>query len=166
MKNGLVISDAGPIFSLASINRLNLLNEIFEEVFIPEAVWIELTRDQESSYYEQIINYFEGKVKEIQGHNDLSLIMDYGESESVVLFREMNADYLLIDDRKARKIAENLGVNCIGTLGILIKSKEKGFVKELKPLFEELLKNKRYYSVKILNEILRIQNEDGLENET
>ena len=63
MKNGLVISDAGPIFSLASINRLNLLNEIFEGVFIPEAVWIELTRDQESSYYELIINYFEGKVK-------------------------------------------------------------------------------------------------------
>jgi hypothetical protein len=46
--------------------------------------------------------------------------MDYGESESVILYQELNANYLLIDDQKARLMAESLGVNCIGSVGLLI----------------------------------------------
>jgi len=39
--------------------------------------------------------------------------MDYGESEPVILYGEIGADYLLIDDSKARKVAESLGVKCV-----------------------------------------------------
>jgi hypothetical protein len=41
--------------------------------------------------------------------------MDYGESEAITLYKELNANFLLIDDRKARLIAESMKVNCIGT---------------------------------------------------
>lgn len=51
MKNGLVIADAGPIFSLAIINKLNLLTQIFDEIKIPQAVWEEITFDKSFSYY-------------------------------------------------------------------------------------------------------------------
>jgi predicted nucleic acid-binding protein len=163
MENGLVVSDAGPIFSLVFIHQLSLLDEIFEQVFIPKAVWIELTRDESSKYYPEIVEYFHHKVKEIQGRNDLALIMDYGESESVVLYREIDADFLLIDDRKARKIAENLRVNCVGTLGLLITGKEKGLIKELRPLFKALLENKRFYTLSFLNGILARYKEEELD---
>jgi predicted nucleic acid-binding protein len=43
MKNGLVIADAGPIFSLALIDKLELLKEVFDEVKIPRAVWNEIS---------------------------------------------------------------------------------------------------------------------------
>ena len=35
----------------------------------------------------------------ISGFNELSFLMDYGESESVILYKEMDADFLLIDDK-------------------------------------------------------------------
>jgi predicted nucleic acid-binding protein len=70
--------------------------------------------------------------------------MDYGESEAIILYREQNDDYLLIDDKKARKIAESLGVNCIGTLGLLHHAKKRNIIRELRPIFIELIENKRY----------------------
>ena len=85
--------------------------------------------------------------------------MDYGESESVILFKELNADYLLIDDKKARKIAENFNIKCIGTLGILSTAKDKGLIKELRPIFKNFLKNDRYYFLKLLNILLERHNE-------
>lgn len=162
MKNGLVISDAGPIFSLAIIDKLEILNEIFDEVFIPKAVWEELTRDESTDQYHTIVSFFEHRTIEITGFNDLTFVMDYGESESVILYKELHADFLLIDDKKARTIAENFEVKCIGTIGILSIAKQKGLIPELRPLFHHFLKNKRYYSIKILNAILIQHNEEGL----
>lgn len=159
MKNGLIISDAGPIFSLALIDKLEVLDHLFEEVKIPKAVWVEITRDQSTFFYKNIVNYFEDKIKEISGQNELTFIMDYGESEALKLYKELNADYLLIDDKKARTIAENFGIRCIGTIGILSSAKEKGIINELKPLFKKFIENKRYYSLPLLNAILKKHSE-------
>ena len=136
MKNGLVISDSGPIFFLAAVGQLEILNHIFDEVYIPKAVWEEITRDKTTEYFKNIFDFFEGKVKEITGFNELSFVMDYGESESVILYKELDADYLLIDDKEARNIAENFEINCIGTIGILSIGKQRGLIPELKPLFK------------------------------
>ena len=43
MRNGLVIVDAGPIFSLATIDKLEILNILFDDIKIPSAVWGEIT---------------------------------------------------------------------------------------------------------------------------
>ena len=153
MKNGLVIADSGPIFSLALIDKLDLLNNLFNDIKIPQAVWDEITNDESKPFHSRIALFFKDKVEQIKGFNDLTFVMDYGESQSVILYKELNADFLLIDDKKARNIAENLEVNCIGTLGLLSIAKDKGLVVSLKVLFEELIKNKRYYSVELLNNI-------------
>ncbi|MFZ7102071.1 MAG: DUF3368 domain-containing protein, partial [Peptococcaceae bacterium] len=65
----------------------------------------------------------------------------------------------LIDDKKARKIAENFGLNCIGTIGLLASAKRKGLLSELAPLFRNLFDGKRYYSMELLNQILINNNE-------
>ncbi len=85
--------------------------------------------------------------------------MDYGESESILLYKEADADFLLIDDKKARGIAESLDINCIGTLGLLSVAKNKGLIAELKPIFTHFLKNKRFYSLALMNNVLKRQNE-------
>lgn len=166
MKNGIVISDAGPIFSLAILKMLNLLDNFFDEIHIPNAVWEEISQDQTTNHFENISTFFKDKIVKIKGKNHLTFVMDYGESEAIILYQELDANFLLIDDKKARSYAENLGINCIGTLGILIIAKKKGIVKELKPLFQQLLNNKRYYSDKLLNSILLKFGEEKLQNET
>ncbi len=162
MKNGLVIADSGPIFSLALVDKLNILDVLFDEIKIPQAVWNEITLDDSVSCFDIIVNYFKNKVEKITQFNELTFIMDYGESESITLYRELNANFLLVDDKKARRIAENLNITCIGTLGLLIAAKDKGIINELKPIFEEFLKNKRYYSLNLLNAILKEHNENSI----
>lgn len=119
MKNGIVVADAGPIFSLALIDKLDILDKIFDEVKIANAVWEEITRDKSKSFVETIQLYFRDKTCKINSFNELTFVMDYGESESLILYNELNADFILIDDKKARNIAENFGAKCIGTLGLL-----------------------------------------------
>jgi hypothetical protein len=80
--------------------------------------------------------------------------MDFGESEAVILFREQQADILLIDDKKARDIAESFSIKCVGVIGLLAFAKEKGIISALKPLFIQLLLNKRFYSIGLLNTVL------------
>jgi predicted nucleic acid-binding protein len=67
MKNGLVISDSGPIFSLAIVDKLDLLNEMFEKVSIPIAVWEEITKDSSVSFFSQIHSFFKNKTIVISG---------------------------------------------------------------------------------------------------
>lgn len=159
MKNGLVIADAGPIFSLAIIDKLELLNQIFDEIKISNAVWKEITLNKSTEFYYNIEQFFKPKVFSIKGFNELTFVMDYGESESVILYKELNADFLLIDDKKARKIAENFDIQCIGTLGILSVAKDKGLINELRPIFKTFYENNRYYSIKLLNKLLERHNE-------
>lgn len=160
--NGLVISDSGPIISLAIIDKLGILDDLFDTIYIPKAVWEELTRDDTTAHYQCIVEYFEEKVREISGFNDLTFVMDPGESESVILYKELNANYLLIDDKKARNIAENFGVQCIGTIGILSIARDRRMLEELRPLFITFLRNKRYYSLELLNAILKKHNEEEI----
>lgn len=164
MSEGLVISDSGPIFSLAVIDKLSILEVVFDEIAIPKAVWEEITKDKETEYYDRIAGFFKDRVRIISGFNELTFVMDYGESESVVLYREINANYLLIDDKKARRIAENLGINCIGTIGVLSVAKDKGLVEELRPLFEQFLNHNRYYGLNLLNSILTKYGEEVIGN--
>ncbi len=166
MKNGLVIVDSGPIFSLAVINQLEVLNFIFDSIKIPFAVWEEVTRNKTTEQYQIIHSFFKDKTHRIAGFNELSFLMDYGESESVTLYKELQANFLLIDDKKARKIAENLGVKCIGTIGLLSVAKDKKIVSELRPLFKTFLQNNRFYSTALLNVILKNHNEKRIDYKT
>jgi len=163
MKNGLVIADAGPIFSLALIDKLFILDNLFDTIKIPKAVWAEISSDDKKPFHNRIVSYFNNKIVGIRGTNELTFVMDYGESESVILYKELNADFLLIDDKKARMIAENYNVNCIGTLGLLSIAKDKGLVTDLRSLFVDFLNNKRFYSINLLNTILNLKGELPIE---
>ncbi len=67
--NGLVIADSGAIFSLAIIDQLELLNALFDDVAIPNAVWEEITLDRATDFYLNIYNFFKEKTKSITGVN-------------------------------------------------------------------------------------------------
>ena len=53
--------------------------------------------------------------------------MDVGESEVIVLSREMNLP-LIIDEKKGRKVATNMGINIFGLIGLLIINYRNGYM--------------------------------------
>ncbi len=149
-----VVVDTGVIISLAVINQLELLEKLFDEFYIANAVWEELNKYEGISLANSLNFDLKSHVRKISSLNHLLVIMDYGESESLILYEELNADFLLVDDSKARVIAESLNANCIGSIGLLIKAKEKGLIKDLKKYFKIWLESNRYFSLKLLNDIL------------
>lgn len=162
MKNGIVIADAGPIISLALLDKLELLDELFDDIKIANAVWEEITLDDSKPFVSRITHYFSDKICHISSFNELIFMMDYGESESILLYKELDAQFLLIDDKKAREIAETLSINCVGTLGLLSVAKDKGLITALRPIFIDLIKHKRYYALPLLNAILEQKHEDKI----
>lgn len=66
------------------------------------------------------------------------LELDPGESESIALALENEADYLIIDEYKGRMIAESLGLPIVGILGVLIQAKKYGIIADLKEEIEKL----------------------------
>lgn len=150
----IVIADTGAIISLIHIGQLHLIEKVFGEYYIAKAVWIELNNYDNPEFDRAKLNELKPRVKGISSKNYLSTFMDYGEAESAILYEELGANYLLIDDNKARKIAESFKIVCIGTLGLLLKAREKGLISELKPIFEKMIKVGRYFSKNLLNDIL------------
>lgn len=150
----IVVADTGVLISLGLIGKINLIERIFDELYIAEAVWNELNNYENPNFVLAQFEKLRNNVVPIQTKNYLSIIMDYGESESMILYEELQADFLLIDDSKARAVAETLDINCIGTLGLLLKAKEKGLINELRPIFIQFIANGRFFSKKLLDEIL------------
>ena len=67
----------------------------------------------------------------------LRLMVDPGESEAIVLAYEKGLR-IILDDRKAREVAQRLGVHVTGTVGLIIKAKQEGVIAEVRPLLDTL----------------------------
>ncbi|MBK7448045.1 MAG: DNA-binding protein [Anaerolineales bacterium] len=101
----IIVSDTTPLIGLASIGRLDLLQELFGEVYIPQAVFDEtVTFGRENSKAKQMVSNASWihvvEVKDRLAVNVLVDEMDLGEVETIVLASEMNADWVLMDEKK------------------------------------------------------------------
>jgi len=160
----IVVSDTTPLIGLASIGRLGFLQELFGEVYIPQAVFDEaVTFGRAGSRAKQEVANADWihivEIKDRLAVNVLLDEMDLGEVETIVLASEMNADWVLMDEKKGRRKLSQLNIPKIGTLGILLKARQLGLVKNLKSDIEDLQKSGFSISPMIVDEILKMDNE-------
>nr|WP_322686900.1 DUF3368 domain-containing protein [Nostoc sp. DedQUE07]MDZ8133611.1 DUF3368 domain-containing protein [Nostoc sp. DedQUE07] len=159
----IVISDTSAITSLAAINHLKLLPQLYNQVTIPQAVYRELAdidppvpgsiEVQTASWLEvkQVIN------REVVERLQNEVTLDPGESEAIALALELDADLLLIDERRGRAEANRLGVKITGLLGILVEAKRKKLIVAVKPLMDALIATSEFrVSSALYNQILDI----------
>jgi predicted nucleic acid-binding protein len=78
-----------------------------------------------------------------------------GEVEVMILAQEINADVVIIDDANAKKHAKYLDLPVTGTLGVLIKAKQQGYVEELKPILYQMVENGIYISQNLIEICLK-----------
>lgn len=161
----IVISDTTPLISLIKIESLDILEKMYKEVIIPKAVYDELIINIDYQSEIDIIRKCTFlQIKIVEENLSVSLLqkqlkLDLGESEAIVLANNIDADLIIIDERKARRIAKDIGLNVTGTLGILVEAKQRGLVKELKPLLDKLIKNEIRISKILYQDILELANE-------
>ena len=127
----IVVSDTTPLISLLKINQLDLLEKLFGEVLIPEAVFNELTVDERFQLEAKVIRQKEFiAVKPVNNLESVSILkratgLDQGESEAIVLTDELKADLLLMDEAKGRNVSAQMGLKIMGTIGILMAAYEE-----------------------------------------
>ena len=126
-----VIVNATPLIALALIDRLHLLEEIFDEIIVPSAV------------YEEVVSRGAGKPgaekvasmdwiimqPDMQPGIDPYLFgLDAGETEVLMLAHQIQPDWVIIDERLARRIALAMGLPLKGTLGLLLSAVQAGLI--------------------------------------
>lgn len=127
----IVVSDTTPLISLLKIDRVDLLERLFGQVLIPQAVFDELTIDERFNLEaDQIKRKQFILVKAVQNLESASILkratgLDQGESEAIVLTDELNADLLLMDEAKGRAVSSQMGFKVMGTIGVLMAAYEE-----------------------------------------
>lgn len=64
--------------------------------------------------------------------------VDKGEASAIALALELPESTIILDDFRARKVAERLKVNFTGTIGVIIKAKLQGIISSIKPLLSKI----------------------------
>lgn len=156
-----IVSNTTPIISLLKLNRLELLQKLYKQIYIPTAVYNEIEAGKSKGYYKDLSRLSWINIVEIQDKQAVAyfLDLDADEAEAIVLATELYADLIVLDEKLGRFHAKHAKLKVTGTIGILIKAKLEGLIKELKPLLDELTEKEVWISEKLKKEILNIVGE-------
>ena len=120
----MIISDSTALIILFDLDRLELLENLFEKVTITPVILEEI-----SVKYPVVLPPFiqVEKLKDDTLFNSLKMLVDLGESKAIALAKEKKLS-IIIDEKKGRKIAKELGLKVIGLLGVVYLNAKKGFL--------------------------------------
>jgi predicted nucleic acid-binding protein len=82
-----------------------------------------------------------------------------GEIEAMALYKQLSADALLIDDHRARTIAEHNHINCIGALGTLLLAKQNGHIEKIAPYVRKFKSFSIHYGDALLEKVMQLAGE-------
>ena len=137
----IVVADASPLIAFAQIKELPLLPAIFGEITIPDAVRREIVRSVPRQTW-----ISPRSLRQPLPHRIAHSSVDLGEKEALALALELHAEWVVLDDLQARRLAGSLGLTVIGTVGVLIRARERGLITEVRPRLDALLAVRFYLS--------------------
>ena len=163
------VSNTSPILNLAIIGRLSLLHEQFGEVWIPQAVVGELRCEEDLPGSPAVSDALSAGWLRVKEVGDQMLVqtlrqdLDRGEAEAIVLALEVNAEWVLLDERDARRIAKTLGLSVTGVLGVLARAHREGSLPALSEAVDGLRQAAGFWvGDELLTDLLRkAREEDG-----
>ena len=138
----LIVSDTSPISNLILIKQLEILQSLYQSIVVPPKVHSEILAL--TQFGEDISEYLDADWIQIKEPSNTQLVtqllekLDEGEAEAIALAKEIEADYLLIDERKGWRIADSMGIQSIGLIGILLKAKREGIIPNVMSVVDKL----------------------------
>lgn len=138
----IVVANAGPLIALAQIGQLPLLPKLYGHIHIPGAVLAEVMASGGRRAGAVDIATAEWiSITTVQDSTAVQLLrerLDLGESEAIALALELQADLLLIDEARGRRVAEMQGLHRTGAVGTLLAAKEHGLLEAITPWLDAL----------------------------
>ena len=159
----IVVSDTTPIISLMKVGKLELLERLFEVVYIPTAVYRELTENEAYQEEAKIVQKCGFLIlAEVKNEKAVAILrqftgLDAGESEAIILADEKQSDVLLMDEHRGRQVAKKMGITIAGTIGILIQAFDERMLtkKDVEECIERLKENDIRISEKLYQRLRR-----------
>jgi predicted nucleic acid-binding protein len=134
MSSAPVISNASPLIALEQIGHLDSLKGRFSVILTPPAVAREIAPTVRLPAWVS-----ERAPAQPIGPQILRTALGPGESEAISLALEIGAQWVILDERPARRLAQALVLPVIGTLGILLASKRQGLLPAVRPFLDALV---------------------------
>ena len=162
-----IITNTSPFIALSIVGMVPLLWELYDKGYVPKAVFQELTTSANENDFgrTEIINAVEEEKVKIYSVKDSTLVqrmygkLHNGELETIIGGKELNADFVLIDERAARNMAKNFFLTPIGTIGILRLAKSQGKIDKIKPYLDILITNKYRIGKPLYEHALKLEGE-------
>lgn len=134
-----IVADSSALVALAVCDGLSLLDSLFREVAVAPAVFRECTVPGKPAA-DVLEVYLREKVSDVD-LDDFAIAaveLGRGELEAMALCKRLGADRLLIDDRRARRIARLNGIAIVGSLGVLVAAKDEGNLHAIAPRIDAI----------------------------
>ncbi len=148
----IIIADTSCFILLDKINEMHILQQVFQNITTTEEIAAE--------YGKSLPSWIEVKaVVNKEYEMLLQLEVDNGEASAIALSIENGNALLILDDNKARKLAAKLQLAYTGTLGVILKAKQLGFIPAIKPVIEKIQQTNFRFSERNYHEILELAGE-------
>lgn len=136
----IVVADTTPVNYLVLIEEIGILHKLYGRVILPAAVQAELLHPKASAkvraWMQQTPDWVEIRARSRNADPELRKL-DQGECEAILLAAEINADQLILDEIRGRRVAARRGLPVIGTIGVLCEAADRGLL-DLRSAFEQL----------------------------
>lgn len=140
------------MIALNRIDQLNILHELFSSIVITKEIQQEFR--QPLPHWIIVL-----EVTNLAKKSELEQVVDEGEASAIALALETEKCLLIIDEKKGRKLAQQLKIQIAGTLQILLLAKSRGIIKSLKLLLTQLEQQNFRFAADIKEEVLKRANE-------
>jgi len=146
-----LVTNASPLIFLSKIDALPLLQGCFSEILAPPGVAEETRLNLPGFVHQRDLSdlgaaYVRGALGTLHR----------GELEALVLARETEVDLIALDDRMARHRARRMGLEPIGTVGLLVLAHQRGLIdgQSAKTMIDSLFQaHGLYLSATILEQV-------------
>ena len=158
-ESGPVVSNSGPLIALATVGQLDVLGSLYGSVLIPGAVFREVTEaggGRPGALEVASATWIERVDVDPPPDRLLAEELGAGEAEAITLAMRRGARLLLLDDRRARRIAEvAYSLRVKGVAGLLVAAKRRGLITAVRPLLEAMRVHGYYLSQRLIDRACR-----------
>jgi uncharacterized protein len=159
MSVSIVVSDTSPIRALQHLGIIWVLGTLYGTVYLPDLVAVELRRANQLCPSLEPADFPFLKIRTPKDQARVKVVratLDDGEAAALVLAIEMAADFILMDERRGRMVAVQMGLKPVGVLAVLAEAKEKTLLGAVRPLIERLQRELQFrLAPQVISSVLR-----------
>ncbi len=152
----IAVTNTSPVIALAGVGLVSLLQELFDKVIVPFAVWDELVDKPGAPEPAMLAALSNVTLRPALGVPSPDLLaLGAGEASAIMIASTIPDSLVLLDDAAGRKLAARLGLTVRGTLGMLMQAKAQGLITHVKPYVTRMIADGRYFDPGLLEEVLK-----------